>query len=157
MRSLLLIFLFSLWSLAFADLTYTTYHNLRFAYSIDYPKNLLFPQGEAENGDGQKFLSKNTDATLLVFGSNNALNQTLEERYHEESRGGTPDTPKRVVTYRVQKDNWYVISGYNDGKVFYQKTIYRDDVFKTFYFEYDENRKSFYDPIVKQLAKSFTG
>ena len=157
MRFLLPIFLFVLWTSVLADTVYDTYQNPRFGYSIDYPKNILFPQGNSDSGDGQKFLSKNTDATLLVFGSNNVFNQTLEERYHEESRGGMPDAPKRVVTYRVQKDNWYVVSGYNDRKIFYQKTIFHDDMFKSFYFEYDESRKAFYEPIVKQLAKSFTG
>src|SRR5437868_6035966 len=32
---------------------YQTYTNARFKYSISYPSNLLIPQGEAENGDGQ--------------------------------------------------------------------------------------------------------
>ena len=32
---------------------YKTYANARFKYSISYPADLLIPQGEAENGDGQ--------------------------------------------------------------------------------------------------------
>lgn len=34
---------------------YRTYHNSRFDYSISYPADILIPQGEAINGDGQKF------------------------------------------------------------------------------------------------------
>lgn len=106
-----------------ADDVYHTYYNPRFGYSIAYPKDILYPQGESDNGDGQKFLSKDADASLIVYGSNNALNQSLEDLYLEESRGGTYENPTKVVTYQVLKNNWFVVSGYNSGKVFYQKTI----------------------------------
>ncbi len=157
MRYLLLIFTLVFWTqLAVATDTYEIYHNDRFDYSIAYPKDVLFPQGESDNGDGQKFLSKDAEASLIVYGSNNALNQSLEEVYREESRGGTAENPKKVVTYKVQEDNWFVVSGYNAGRIFYQKTIFADDVLKTFVFEYDESQRELYDPIAKRLEKSFT-
>ena len=37
---------------------YKTYVNARFKYSISYPADVLIPQGEAENGDGQIFREK---------------------------------------------------------------------------------------------------
>lgn len=141
----------------FAEQTYQTYSNSRFEYSISYPKKLLFPQGEAENGDGQKFLSKEADASLLVYGSHNINAQTIKERYREESRGGTIENPTKVVSYRVLKDNWFVISGYISGNIFYQKTILNNDQFKTFYFEYPETKKKIYDPVVNRLSSSFKG
>jgi hypothetical protein len=157
MRNLFLIFTLVLWTqLLFAADVYDTYHNDRFDYSIDYPKEVLFPQGESDNSDGQKFLSKDANASLIVYGSNNALNQSLEDLYREESRGGTAENPQKVVTYKTLKDNWFVVSGYNSGRIFYQKTIFHDDVLKTFLFEYDESEKARYDPIVKRLATSFT-
>ncbi len=67
---------------AFADDLYQTYHNLRFGYSIAYPKTILYPQGESDNGDGQKFLSKEADASLIVYGSYNALDQTYILKSH---------------------------------------------------------------------------
>src|ERR1041385_1331675 len=48
------------------------YTNARFQYSICYPPDLLVPQGEPENADGQKFLAKD-GAKLIVFGRHNAL------------------------------------------------------------------------------------
>src|SRR5215469_6044695 len=45
------------------------YTNVRFQYSICYPEDLLIPQGESQNSDGQKFLAKD-GAQLLVFGRN---------------------------------------------------------------------------------------
>jgi hypothetical protein len=128
--------------------------NARFGYSISYPVDILYPQGEADNGDGQEFLSKNADAKLLVYATNNALNESLEDQYLEISRGGMSDNPKRVVTYKTLKNNWYVVSGYNSGKVFYQKTILHNDQFQTLYFEYDENKKNIYDSLLRGIFQN---
>lgn len=140
-----------------ADDVYHTYHNPRFGYSIAYPKDILYPQGDSDNGDGQKFVSKNADASLIVYGSNNALNQSLQDLYLEESRGGTYENPAKVVTYRILKNNWFVVSGYNSRKVFYQKTILNKNQFKSFYFEYPESKKNIYDLIIRHIASSFKG
>jgi hypothetical protein len=140
-----------------ADDVYKTYHNLRFGYSISYPKDILYPQDESDNGDGQKFLSKDADASLIVYGSHNVLGQSLKDLYLEESRGGTHENPRKVITYRVLKNNWFVVSGYNSGKVFCQKTILNNNQFKSFYFEYDESKKRIYDPITKHISSSFKG
>jgi len=140
-----------------ADNLYKIYHNLRFGYSIAYPKDILYPQGESDNGDGQKFLSKDANASLIVYGSNNTLGQSLEDLFLKESRGGTPKNPLKVVTYRLLKNNWFVVSGYYPGKVFYQKTILNNDQFKSFYFEYPESQKKIYDPITKHISRSFKG
>ncbi len=140
-----------------ADDIYYTYHNPRFGYSIAYPKDILYPQGESDNGDGQKFLSKDAGASLIVYGSNNVLNQSLQDLYREESRGGTDENPAKVVTYQVLKTNWFVVSGYISSKVFYQKTILNKNQFKSFYFEYPESKKKFYDLITRHIAGSFKG
>jgi len=142
---------------AFAETLYKTYNNKRFEYSISYPKDILYPQGEADNGDGQKFLSKEGDVSLLVYGSHNFNNQTIKERYQENLQGKTDENPNKVISYRILKENWFVISGYVSGKIFYQKTILNNDQFKTFYIEYPETQKKTYDPIVKRLSTSFKG
>ena len=54
---------------------YGSYSNGRFGYSIDYPKDLLIPQGESDNEDGQEFTSKDGKAVLLVWGHLNVLGE----------------------------------------------------------------------------------
>ena len=141
----------------FAGDIYKTYHNSRFDYSISYPQTTLYPQGESDNQDGQKFLSKNADAELIVYGSNNVLEQSLSDLYTEDSRGGTSDSPQKVVTYRTLKGNWFVVSGHDLGKIFYQKTIFNKGQFKTFIFKYDEKSRKNYDSITAKISKSFKG
>ncbi|MDD5273980.1 MAG: hypothetical protein PHU14_14845 [Methylovulum sp.] len=143
----------------FAEPTYAIYHNTRFAYSIAYPKEILFPQGEADNGDGQVFLSKATDASLRVYGSNYDKNipddyPSLADAYREGSRGGISENQTKVVTYKQLKNNWFVISGLINGKIFYQKTIYGKDKTLTLYLEYPKNQQKTYDAITKHIANS---
>jgi hypothetical protein len=135
---------------------YRTYNNARFAYSISYPASLLQPQGEAANGDGQKFLAGDGSAELIVYGGYNALNRTLKQAYTQEATTSA-DHPRRVVTYKVLRPTWFVISGHEGGKIFYQKTMLKGDTFKTFRIEYDESEKAVFDPVTKRIEKSFRG
>ncbi|HEY0385728.1 MAG TPA: hypothetical protein VGC64_06930 [Pyrinomonadaceae bacterium] len=128
---------------------YKTYTNARYAYSISYPANLLVPQGEADNGDGQAFRSRDGAAEMRVYGSQD-LGGGLAEAYREAQSG-------KNVTYKTLKRNWFVVSGTEGGKIFYQKTMFRNDVFKTFTIEYDESRKGTYDAVTARIAQSFTG
>lgn len=138
-----------------AEGSFKQYVNARYGYSISYPADILRPQGESDNGDGQKFLSIDGDAELLVYGANNVLEQSLEELYSEASQAGGAEHPERAVTYRVIKKDWFVVSGRQGGKIFYQKTIRNDDQFVSFILEYPESRKATFDPIAGFISKSF--
>jgi hypothetical protein len=128
---------------------YKTYTNARYNYSISYPSNLLVPQGEADNGDGQAFRSRDGSAEMRVYGSQN-MGGGLEEAYAEAQAG-------KNVTYKTFTRNWFVVSGYNNGKIFYQKTMFKDNVLKTFTIEYDEAQKSTYNAVTTRIARSFNG
>jgi hypothetical protein len=134
---------------------YRIYHNVRFEYSISYPADILIPQGEAANGDGQRFVSSDRRTEMIVYGSHNSLDETLRQRYEAEI--GRTDNPNRTVTYQVLRQSWFVVSGVENGKVFYQKTLLRNDVFKTFRIEYDQSQKQTFDSITAKIAQSFKG
>lgn len=128
---------------------YKTYTNARFGYSISYPSNLLTPQGEADNGDGQVFRARDNSAEMRVYGSQD-VGGGLAEAYREAQAG-------KEVTYKTMKRNWFVVSGRDGGRIFYRKTIFKGDVLKTFTIEYDESQKSTYDAITARIARSFIG
>lgn len=133
--------------------TYRTYTNVRYRYSIAYPVGILIPQGEADNSDGQKFLSKDGRAMMLVFGSNR-LDRSLEDEYQSAQSG---ENGSRNVTYKVLKKDMFVVSGTENGKIFYQKTLLRGDVFKTFIIEYDDSQRTTFDSITSRISRSFVG
>src|SRR5205809_7691970 len=82
---------------------YKTYANARFKYSIRYPADLLIPQGEAENGDGQVFREKFGSVEMRVYGGYNVSNETLRSKYAElirkRNKGGT---------YKVIRRDWCI-------------------------------------------------
>ena len=132
---------------------YKTYTNVRFKYSISYPADLLVPQGESDNGDGQIFKEKgNSSVEMRVYGGYNVLHETLRSRYddliHKWSNG---------VTYKVMRRDWFVVSAMVNGKIHYQKTILRGDTFKTFEIEYAAVRGSTYNDVTDRISKSFKG
>jgi len=132
--------------------TFARYVNVRFKYAICYPKDLLVPQGESANSDGQKFLS-NDGVELIVYGTNNALNETLKERMSETQARLAGATGK--VTYKVQKANWFVLSGQNGQTVFYVKTLSSHGQFKSFELTYDRSAAALYDPLVGRFVSCF--
>ena len=135
---------------AFAQGGYKTYSNARFGYSVSYPANILIPQGEPDNGDGQVFRSSDGHAEMRVFGRYNVQNETLRSAFNSAQEG-------KSVTYKLLRGNFYVVSGHEGGKIFYEKTMLKGDTFKTFMIEYDEADASTYDAITSRVARSFVG
>jgi hypothetical protein len=130
------------------------YVNVRFQYAICYPRDLLVSQGEAANTDGQRFLSSKGNGELAVYGSNNALNETLRQRHSETQSRLAGSSGK--VTYKVQKANWFVVSGQSGESVFYVKTLFSHDQFKSFELTYDRSAAALYDPLVSRFVSCFT-
>jgi hypothetical protein len=133
--------------------TFARYVNVRFQYAICYPKDLLVPQGESANSDGQKFLSNDGGGELIVYGTNNALNETLKERLSAAEARLAGAAGK--VTYKVQKANWFVLSGQNEQTIFYVKTLSSHGQFKSFELTYDRSAAALYDPLVSRFVSCF--
>ena len=50
-----------------------------------------------------------------------------------------------------------MVSGIEDGRVFYQKTMLSKGILKTFRIEYDEGQKNLYDSLTTRMVRSFRG
>ncbi len=128
---------------------YDTYTNTRFGFSIMYP-TFLTPEPEPENGDGRIF-SKGKYEEMSVYASYNVLDESIEELFKECKNSYIGN-----VSYAVQKDNWFVVSGTNEeGTILYRKTILTDDVEYTVNLIYPKAKKQIYDEIVEKVTKSF--
>lgn len=132
---------------------FTTYGNGRFQYSVEYPKNLLIPQGEAGNGDGQFFLSRRGDATLKVYGR--WIMEGMDDRCHALDGVEPEDIPN--ITYQTSRKDQSVASGYRKGKIFYTKALIVKGQCLKFDFEYSADSRETYDTITARMAKSFKG
>lgn len=151
--ALVIIFLSSLIFAYQGDkVVYKRYVNARFEYAVDYPEGLLLPQGEADNSDGQKFIAQDKSAEMIVYGSYNIDEKTPKELYNAAISEAQSEG---VITYKVMKNNFFVISGKHNGKIFYHKTLIKGDIIKILIIEYNESLKAQFDPITASLSNSF--
>jgi hypothetical protein len=131
---------------------YGTYVNARFGYTISYPTAYLRPEAESDNGDGRRFTSNDGTALLTVWGENRMEKESVASIYRAQlDQAGVG----RVVTYKVLKPTWFVISWREGGRIYYRKTIARKDGFASFILEYAEKRKDVFDPMVRTISDGF--
>ena len=125
---------------------YYRYYNSRFEFNITYP-SCFIQQEESTNGDGCRFYM-NDKIYLSVSASYNPLNETITDRFHEYDLSS--------VTYSKLKNNWFVVSDYtSDGRIFYQKTALRDDVFITAILCYPPEYKNDFQGIIQKIFSKF--
>ncbi|MBX3292174.1 MAG: hypothetical protein KF881_04670 [Acidobacteria bacterium] len=144
-------FLFSVLALSTpAQVKYTSYVNDRFEFLVEYPSSILTPQRPPENGDGRTFKSKDNKIEMRVWGQNNALFRSVEEQFAEAKRQCGKTNYERVGAML------FAFSCVKNGRVIYQKTLYResDDVFINFLIDYPLREKKRFDPIVTRIANS---
>ncbi len=136
---------------------YSTYCNNRFGYCLNYPRSMA-PQPESGGGDGRIFKDQKTGATLAVWGRNTTRpdggDYSLEEQYAGDLQQ-FQSQPDRKISYHMLGKDFFVISGYVAGNVFYQKVVIRDSGFGYAYLEYPQGAKKKYDEVSVQLYKSF--
>lgn len=129
-----------------------TYVNARFGTALTFPDDIFVePQPPSENGDGMSWESKD-DAWLGVWGQYNALEQDekglldfLADDYEQ-------------ITYSRTGRGFVVISGFDSGRVFYQRTNFgADGILHTMLMRYPKALKTKYDPLVGPIASSLKG
>lgn len=138
---------------------FNTYCNARFNYCVDYPADLI-PQPESTNGDGRVFKNKMNEDVLTVFGTNNLdtdNKNALEKLYNDDlHRTNEFDTSRdRVITYQKLGETFYVLSGRKKDKIFYQKTIMKNEIFASAILEYSDAEKNIFDKVSEKIFNSF--
>ncbi len=130
------------------EILFENYCNGRYSYCIDYPKDILIPQPESENGDGRKFISETNDSELIVWGEMNVLDESIEEKFNEAVDEGGIDK-------KELKENSFIISGKRDDKLYFQMTKTIEDGFATFVVKYPEKRKHLCSKAIDRMIASF--
>lgn len=138
-----------------APLTWKSYHNQRFDFCVGYPTNFLREMGESENHDGNTFANANGSSEMRASGMYNALEQTIKEAFKSATQNERYYDEERIITYKQQKGNWFVVSGRYYESIFYVKTVLVDDTFYTLYFEYHSSEEAKFKEIIKVTTRDF--
>jgi hypothetical protein len=126
---------------------FAKYCNDRYGFCIDYPGNLTM-NPPPDNEDGRRFHDSN-GFLLIVSGSNNILNNTLET----EMKSGSGDIDK--ITYRAKRKNWFVLSGFKGSDIVYLKTYVGKGAINNLYIKYPARMKMKYNGTVMKISQSF--
>jgi hypothetical protein len=115
---------------------------------------LVTPLSPPTNKDGRSFISPARDIRMVVYGRHQ-IDQSLEAYFRSQLQ--SYDMRGAEVTYSYLGDDEYVISGYDPtGDVFYHRTLLRDEDFLVLGLTYDRALQPGFDPIVAEIADSFS-
>lgn len=129
------------------------YYNQQYHYSVEYP-SFLIPQGESDNGDGQRFISEDNSVQLLVYRDykNDYLTggelYTLKEAFQEDLK-----TIEGVFNKRIE-DNYYIIEYKTDETIYtYYAQLHRNNYYNIL-FQYSEEDKKMMKNIIEHVIES---
>ncbi len=129
--------------------SYEVYENERFGFSLLYPADILSPADRLPDGTGRFFLADDGSAALSAYGAPKVAG-ALEAAYSQELAAAD-----QTVTYGASGAGWFVVSGYRNGAVFYQKTIETDTALVSFRIAYHPSWKPLMDDITTEISRAF--
>jgi hypothetical protein len=134
-----------------------TYRNTRFGLTMIYPSSFVLDPGSIpENGDSARFWTADRQATAVVTGTTNRLGQSLTDLLREAQQDVT-ENGHGVITYRRIKGNWFVLSGFMAGRIFYRRTLLSQEasVIGDLWIEFPRSMRPCFDDAVTMMSHSF--
>jgi len=128
---------------------YTKYCNARYGFCVEYPVDFGMEPSPINN-DGRVFYD-GEGYSMRAYGSQNALEHGINDEIKDEKEEFD------IVTYKRVKNNWFVLSGYEDEDIVYLKTYMNTDksIFYHLRISYPTKFKTKYGRLVSKVSKSF--
>lgn len=137
---------------------FARYRNERFGYVLAYPDSLLDPvTGEEaeEASDTQRFVSPDEAVVLTASGRalapGDSIPLLLEQRIRRFQAG------PGLVLHSERDDSSFVVRRTAGDELFYEKTIFYDDVLARIELAYPVGMRSTVDSLTEPLFGSFAG
>ena len=133
------------------EVNYERYRNEEFDYTVLYPDFLSPLRRSVLNPSGPLFTDGANTTTLRVDGALKGEEETLAQRYEQAQQSD------RNVTFRtMEDDDFFVVSGTIGDRIFYQKTLLEDGIFKTLELSYPQSLRLEFDEDARVIADSFS-
>ncbi|WP_216830581.1 hypothetical protein [Alkalihalobacterium elongatum] len=132
------------------QVSYQTYKNERFGFSIQYPSDLTMAPPPT-NDDGRRFY--NDELEVVAFGGHTNvidMDETIETYYYDDL-----NRISGSIGYQRMTEDWYVISYNQNGTIVYKKFFFNDSTFNTFIISYPASKQARYGPITEHIANTF--
>jgi hypothetical protein len=134
-----------------------TYRNARYGFTMTYPSVFaLDPASVPEDGDSARFWTADRRATVVVNGLRNGMGQSLAE-LRREARQDIAENSRGTITYERATADWFVLSGYVGGRIFYRRTFlsHGGRVIATLWIEFPPQLRPCLDGAVTMMSLSF--
>ena len=133
-----------------------TYFNNRFGFSVKYPSSLLTKKTYPENGDGV-WLSNNEGTVTVIPSASYAIDINTAKQMYKNAISWKKENKAVEITYKRQKNNWYVLSGYDhsNNTIFYEKYYLINGISSGFSIVFLIKDKKKYNKLVNIIASSF--
>jgi hypothetical protein len=130
------------------------YRNERFGLNLLYPADVFMPDRAAEAGDGQLYQSEGGGARLLIGA---LVNDSRFSPANYQSYIARKSYSQYQIDYRPIGQNWFVLSGEGNGRVFYEKVMFScgGRLINSFALLYSSAERARFDHIVERIEKSF--
>lgn len=133
-----------------------SYRNEAFGIVMDHPAMfLLDPDSVPASRDGARFWTADRRATAAIHVSRNRERLGLRGLLRE-AVGDVEQNSGGEVTYRAERYNWFVISGYMVGRIFYRRTmLLRSGAAATLWMKFPRDMRPCIDAAVPIMSRSF--
>lgn len=133
---------------------WTSYRNDRYGFSLNFPAE-VFVEGETRNREqGALWVSRDRQARLIAVATRNETGETLQSY-----RSFLIETTYKGASfdYAPQRDNWFVLSGVQNGQVFYERIVFACEgrYIYGWQMRYPLARKRLYDLVVERVHRSY--
>ena len=123
-------------------------------FHFSYPRDLFQKAPGNEKPSFHYFVSREGDAKFMVGAWDNTAGQTPEEfkRWLLTNTGGYDE-----MTYVPRGRSWFVISGYRDDAIYYEKVMFScgGQLVNVLAITYPKDLRRLYDAIVERMEDSF--
>ena len=133
------------------------YRNPAWGFGLDHPAGFaLDPESVPANGDSARFWAAGRQATAVVTGLRNSEGQSLAALLAEAERD-IRDNAGGSVTYRRVTPDWFVLSGYIAGRIYYRRSLLTRGgaVIATLWIEFPPAFKPCLEAAVAIMSRSF--
>ena len=135
-----------------SDKPASTYANVRYGYTIEYPGDLLVAGREADNSDGLVFSAKSGKTQVAVWGRFSSPDDTPAQLLHSEEQRTCAGSR---ASYEVSKRNLVAFSCQTqNNEIVYEKMLIHGGTLAIVQFTYPVAEQATWSPVVKQMAGS---
>jgi serine/threonine protein kinase len=140
-----------------SDQRLTKFTNQKYRCTILVPLTVFTNPPQQLDDEHTTFLSADGRTQLQLIVQRIPQNRPVADIYREWIAERTKGHSSKIISYKVLKENWFVLSGDADGRGYYVKCVARDRSLFCMNLKYDEEMGVIWQDTMTTMSRSFNG